>query len=258
MHSRTFKTVIMAAGKGKRRLNAEIPKVMHKVNGKPLVDHVVDLALRIGGSPVIVIVGFKREMVMHHLAEVYDSSVAFAVQAEQLGTGHAVMQTESLLKDFDGDVLVLSGDVPLLTEKTMQNLIDSHHKTGAVMTVLTAKVDDPTGYGRIVRLPDGSVDRIVEHKDASAEEKKLDEINSGIYVFKRKELFEGLRHVTPENSQHEYYLTDVFGYFVHHGMRVSAVLAKHFDEIRGINTVDQLEEAEAALRSNRSLFGSKS
>jgi UDP-N-acetylglucosamine pyrophosphorylase len=257
MRSRNFKTVIMAAGKGKRMLNAEIPKVMHKVNGKPLVDHVVDLALNLGGSPVIVIVGFKREMVMEHLTEVYDSSVAFAIQAEQLGTGHAVMQAEPLLENFDGDVLVLSGDVPLLTDKTMRNLIDSHHKTGAVMTVLTAKVDDPTGYGRIIRLPDGSVDRIVEHKDASADEKKVDEINSGIYVFKRKELFDGLRHVTPENSQHEYYLTDVFGYFVHHGMRVSAVLAKHFDEIRGINTAEQLEEAEAALLSNSSLFGSK-
>ncbi len=184
--------------------------------------------------------------------------MAFAVQAEQLGTGHAVMKADPLLKDFDGDVLVLSGDVPLLTESTMQNLIDSHHKTGAVMTVLTAKVDDPTGYGRVVRLQDCSVDRIVEHKDATSEEKKVDEINSGIYVFKRKELFDGLRHVTPENSQHEYYLTDVFGYFVHHGMKVSAVLANHFDEIRGINTVDQLEEAETALRSNRSLFGSKS
>ncbi len=258
MHSRTFKTVIMAAGKGKRMVNAEIPKVMHKVNGKPLVDHVVDLALKIGGSPVIVIVGFKREMVMEHLTQIYDSSVAFAVQAEQLGTGHAVMQAEPLLKNFDGDILVLSGDVPLLTEKTMRSLIDSHHKTGAVMTVLTAKVDDPTGYGRIVRLPDGSVDRIVEHKDATAVEKNVDEINSGIYVFKRKELFDGLRHVTPENSQHEYYLTDVFGYFVHHGMRVSAVMAKHFDEIRGINTVDQLKEAETALRSNSSLFGSQS
>ncbi len=258
MHSRTFRTVIMAAGKGKRMLNSEIPKVMHKVNGKPLVDHVVDLALQIGGLPVIVIVGFKREMVMEHLTHVYDSSVAFAVQAEQLGTGHAIIQAEPLLKDFDGDVLVLSGDVPLLTEDTMRSLIDSHHKTGAVMTVLTAKVDDPTGYGRILRLPDGSVDRIVEHKDATAEEKQLDEINSGIYVFKRKELFDGLRHVTPENSQHEYYLTDVFGYFVHHGMRVSAVLAKHFDEIRGVNTVDQLKEAETALRANSSLFGSQS
>lgn len=246
----------MAAGKGKRMLNPDMPKVMHLVNGIPLVNHVVDLALKIGSSPVIVIVGFKKETVIQHLTQQYDSSVAFAVQAEQLGTGHAVMQTEELLKGFSGDVLVLSGDVPLLTEKTMRNLMDSHDKTGAAMTVLTAEVDDPTGYGRIIRLPDGSVDRIVEEKDASMEEREVKEINSGIYVFKRNELFDALRHITPENAQHEYYLTDVFGYFVHHGMRVSAVLAKHFDEIRGVNTVDQLREAELALKSNTNVFGS--
>ncbi len=255
MSSVPFMTVVMAAGKGKRMLNAEIPKVMHKVNGKPMVDHVVDLAINLGSTPVIVIVGFKREMVIDHLEGVYGKAVTFAIQAEQLGTGHAVMQTEELLKGFDGDVLVLSGDVPLLTQKTMQNLVNSHHRTGAAMTVLTADVDDPTGYGRIVRLSDGSVDRIVEHKDASEEEKRVSEINSGIYVFKRKELFDALHHITPENSQHEYYLTDVFGYFVHHGMRVSAVLAKHFDEIRGVNTVDQLKEAESALKSNVNVFG---
>lgn len=257
MHSLPFMTVVMAAGKGKRMLSAEIPKVMHKVNGKPLVDHVVELALKIGGSPVIVIVGFRREVVMQHLAKSFGSSVKFAIQAEQLGTGHAVMQTHELLRDFDGDILVLSGDVPLLTAETMENLIDSHRQSGAVMTVLTASVDDPTGYGRIIRLPDGHVDRIVEHKDATQDERKVTEINSGIYVFKRKELFDALHHITPENSQHEYYLTDVFGYFVHHGMSVSAVLAKHFDEIRGVNTASQLKEAERALKSNTNVFGSR-
>lgn len=255
METRPFTAVIMAAGQGKRMLNPDMPKVMYEVSGRPLIDHVVDLALKIGSSPVIVIVGFKREMVIQHLTQKYDSTVTFAIQAEQLGTGHAVMQTEGILKDFDGDVLVLSGDVPLLTQKTMQNLLNSHYETGAAMTVLTAKVDDPTGYGRIIRTDDGSVDRIVEHRDASPAEREVKEINSGIYVFKRKELFDALRHITPENSQHEYYLTDVFGYFVHHGMRVSAVLAEHFDETRGINTVEQLKEAESALNSNKQVFG---
>ncbi len=257
MQAGSFMTVVMAAGKGKRMLNPEIPKVMHEVNGKPMVDHVVDLALAIGSSPVIVVVGFKRELVMKHLSGSYGSSVKFAIQAEQLGTGHAVMQTEDMLKDFNGDVLVLSGDVPLLTAKTMRNLINSHRESGAAMTVLTATIDDPTGYGRIVRLPDGHVDRIVEQKDATPDETKVNEINSGIYVFKRKELFDALRYVTPENSQHEYYLTDVFGYFVHHGMKVSAVLADHFDEIRGVNTAAQLKEAERALKSNINVFGSQ-
>ena len=162
--------------------------------------------------------------------------------------------TEELLKDFDGDILVLSGDVPLLTAKTMKNLVKSHHDTGAAMTVLTAELEDPTGYGRIIRFPDGAVDRIVEHKDATEAERKVREINSGIYVFRRKELFDALHHITPENSQHEYYLTDVFGYFVRHGMRVSAVLAEHPDEIRGINTVEQLKEAEMALKNNSHVF----
>jgi UDP-N-acetylglucosamine pyrophosphorylase len=255
MKTRPFTVVIMAAGQGKRMLNPDMPKVMYEVNGKPLVDHVVDLSLQIGSPSAVVIVGFRREIVMQHLKDKYDSRVTFAIQAEQLGTGHAVMQTEEILKDFDGDVLVLSGDVPLLTEKTMQNLLDSHYATNAAMTVLTAEVDDPTGYGRIIRTREGAVDRIVEHRDASPAEREVKEINSGIYVFKRKELFDALRHVTPENSQHEYYLTDVFGYFVHHGMRVSAVLAEHFDEIRGINTVEQLKEAENALLSNTRVFG---
>ncbi len=252
--SRGLKSVIMAAGKGKRMLNDELPKVMHLVDGKPLVDHVIDLATELGSSQVIVIVGFRREMVINHLSEEYGSSVTFAVQADQLGTGHAVMQTEELLKDFDGDILVLSGDVPLLTAKTMKNLVKSHHDTGAAMTVLTAELEDPTGYGRIIRFPDGAVDRIVEHKDATEAERKVREINSGIYVFRRKELFDALHHITPENSQHEYYLTDVFGYFVRHGMRVSAVLAEHPDEIRGINTVEQLKEAEMALKNNSHVF----
>jgi len=181
--------------------------------------------------------------------------VSFAIQEEQLGTGHAVMQTENMLKDFDGDFLVLSGDVPLLTLSTMQNFLRTHRRSGSVMTVLTAKMKDPTGYGRIVRLSDGSVDRIVEEKDATPEEKEINEINSGIYIFKRKELFDALHHINPENAQHEYYLTDVLGYFTHKKMKVSAVLAKHFDEIRGVNTVIQLTEAERALQSNDEVFG---
>ncbi|MCL4509831.1 MAG: sugar phosphate nucleotidyltransferase [Bacteroidetes bacterium] len=256
MHTTPFQTVILAAGKGKRMKNPDLPKVMYKVNGKPMVDHVVELAHKLGSLSVIAIVGFKREVVIDHLREAFGNEVTFAVQEEQLGTGHAVMQIEQMLKDFNGDVLVLSGDVPLLTEKTMRQLLKKHQESGAVMTVLTAKINDPTGYGRIIRLSDGHVDRIAEEKDAAPEEKKIDEINSGIYVFKCKELFDALHHLSPENAQHEYYLTDVLGYFAHHGMRVSAVLAKHFDEIRGVNTVDQLSEAEKALQTNNEVFGS--
>ncbi|MFZ1081263.1 MAG: sugar phosphate nucleotidyltransferase [Candidatus Kryptoniota bacterium] len=255
MYSIQFVTVILAAGKGKRMANPDLPKVMYKVNGKPMIDHVIELAHQLDSISVIAIVGFKRKTVIDHLKKKFGTTVSFAVQEEQLGTGHAVMQTEQMLKDFDGDVLVLSGDVPLLTLGTMQNFLKSHWRSGSVMTVLTAKINNPTGYGRIVRLANGSVDIIVEEKDASSIEKNINEINSGIYVFKRKELFDALHHVNAENSQHEYYLTDVLGYFTHHKMKVSAVLAKHFDEIRGVNTVSQLTEAEQALRSNDEVFG---
>lgn len=256
MHTRPFLTLILAAGMGKRMTDQTLPKVMYRVNGKPMVDHVVELAQKLGSLSTIAIVGFKREIVIDHLRKAFGDRVSFAIQEEQRGTGHAVMQTEEVLRDFDVDVLVLSGDVPLLTEKTMRQLLKMHREGGAVMTVLTAKVDDPTGYGRIVRLADGSVDRIVEEKDATPEQRKIDEINSGIYVFTRKELFDALHHVGNKNAQHEYYLTDVLEYFVHHGMRVSAVLAKHFDEIRGVNTMAQLLEAERAMQSNNEVFGS--
>ncbi len=240
----------MAAGKGKRMLNPDIPKVMFEVKGRPMLDHVVDLAISVNSARVIAIVGFKRENVISHLEKVFGSRIAFAIQKEQLGTGHAVMQTEELLADYNGDLIVLSGDVPLLTPKTIENLLKTHYETGAVMTVLTAKVDDPSGYGRIIRHADGSVEKIVEDRDATPEERRVNEINSGIYAFKKKELFQALKHVQPNNSQHEYYLTDVFAYFVNEGMRVSAILAEHFDEIRGINTMAQLKEAEEALNSN--------
>jgi len=245
---RPFVTVIMAAGKGKRMLNPELPKVMHKLNDKPMVDHVVDLAKELNSISIIAIVGFGRESVMNHLREVYGDSVKFAIQAEQLGTGHAVMQTEKILNDFDGDVLVLSGDVPLLTLDTMRKLLNDHWQTGAVMTVLTAKIDDPTGYGRIIRLSGGSVERIVEEKDATPDQRKVKEINSGIYAFRCKELFDALLHIDNSNVQREYYLTDVMSYFVRSGKKVSAVLAKDFDEIRGVNTVAQLEEIERTIR----------
>ncbi len=251
-----FLTLILAAGKGKRMADQTMPKVMYKVNGKPMLDHVVELAIKLGSMSTVAIVGFRKEVVIDHLRKAFGDEVGFAVQEQQLGTGHAVLQTEEILANFEGDVLVLSGDVPLLTEKTMTQLLDSHRQSGSVMTVLTARMDDPTGYGRIIRLADGSVDRIVEEKDATSEQKRIDEINSGIYVFKRKELFDALHHVGKENAQKEYYLTDVLGYFVHHGMKVSAVLAKHFDEIRGVNTMTQLLEAEKALQTNNEVFGS--
>jgi UDP-N-acetylglucosamine pyrophosphorylase len=238
--------VIMAAGKGTRMNNPNIAKVMYTVAEKPMVEHVVDLALHLESERTVVIVGWKKEAVIHHL-EKTGKPVAFVEQSPQLGTGHAVMQSEKALEGFTGDVLVLSGDVPLLSQDTARSLLRLHRDAHATATVLTAILDDPTGYGRVVRDSRGHVVGIVEQKDASDQEREIKEINSGIYLFDKGRLFDGLRHITPHNAQKEYYLTDVFQYFWRNAFPVRAVPANHPLEIRGVNTVQQLDEAREAF-----------
>jgi len=247
---RPLAAVIMAAGKGTRMKDSSKAKVMYEVLGKPMVHYVVDLAKMLKTSRVIVIVGYQRDTVIQYLQKSHPN-VEIAVQAEQLGTGHAIMQSEETLKDFTGDVVVLSGDVPLLTADSMQELIDHHHQTAASATILTADFSDPTGYGRIIRNSDGSVKRIVEHKDATEEELPVKEINSGIYVFNGQKLFNGLKHITPQNVQNEYYLTDIFEHFWKHQWKVSALKTLHVEEIIGVNTVDQLEEVKQVLLARK-------
>ncbi len=244
---RKLAVVIMAAGKGTRMNNQDLAKVMFPINGKPMIEHVVDLALRLDASQIVVIVGWQKDSVINHLKKIFGDRVECVEQNPQLGTGHAVMQAEKALKDFDGDVLVLSGDVPLLSSETVTSLLALHRSTVAKATVLTAVLDDATGYGRILRNMDGSVEGIVEHKDAGREQLEIREINSGIYVFDTQLLLESLKHITPTNAQKEYYLTDVFHYFWRHQMKVSANIAGNPMEISGINTVVQLDAARAAM-----------
>lgn len=238
----------MAAGQGKRMKDPTRAKVMYELNGRPMISYVVDLAYELGAKEVIIVVGYQREVVTEYLKRSHPD-VQCVAQEQQLGTGHAVMQSEKALKGFHGDVIVLSGDVPLLTKPTMENLIRHHFKTNAVATILTARMKDPSGYGRIIRNGDGFVQKIVEHKDASEEELKMREINSGIYLFDKQKLFDGLKHITPDNAQKEYYLTSVFEYFWKHQWVVSALVADQADEIHGINTVEQLEQARTILNS---------
>ena len=244
--------IIMAAGKGTRMNNPDIAKVMYEINGKPLVEYVVDLALRLDSSNVVVIVGWKKESIISHLDK-FKPRVICVAQEPQLGTGHAVMKAGPALEQFDGDILVLSGDVPLLTYETMNRLVQHHRVSGAVASVLTAELDNPAGYGRILRDDAEDVIGIVEEKDATPTQRAIREINSGIYVFDAMTLFESLTQIHPSNIQKEYYLTDVFERLWEGKKKVSAIKVHDHREIRGINTPAQLEEARALLAGRRSL-----
>ncbi|MDZ7270328.1 MAG: sugar phosphate nucleotidyltransferase [candidate division KSB1 bacterium] len=235
--------VILAAGKGKR-MKSDLAKVLHQVLGRPMVMYVIDQARAVGAEPIIVVVGHQRERVMETLRH---TGVLFAVQEEQLGTAHAVAQAEPLLKDFDGEVLVLCGDVPLLSPARIEELIAVHRQTDAVATLLVGRTENPFGYGRIIRDPQGFVDRIVEEKDATPEEKAIQEVNIGTYVFDAKELFATIPLVSNDNAQGEYYLPDVVKIMRRRGERVAAVVTPDFDESMGVNSVEQLHEVERVL-----------
>ena len=240
--------VILAAGKGKRMQNPEMAKVMHVLHDKPMIDYVVDVALKLQPKRTLLVLGWQKQTVIENIAPRF-ATIEFVEQKEQLGTGHAVIQTKDSLQDFDGDVLVLSGDVPLLTEETVKALVGVHQTAEADATILTAEIPDPTGYGRIVRNKDGSVKKIVEQKDASKKELTIKEFNSGIYVFNKLKLFESLALIKPDNAQHEYYLTDVFEHFWKKEWHVAAVKAIDANEVMGINDMEQFEQANKVLAS---------
>jgi UDP-N-acetylglucosamine diphosphorylase/glucosamine-1-phosphate N-acetyltransferase len=247
---RAFAAVIMAAGKGTRMNNPAMAKVMYAVEGKPMVEHVVDIAAASGAGKIVVIVGWQGESVVEHLQKA-GKSVLCVHQEPQLGTGHAVMQAATALAGFAGDAVVLSGDVPLLRPQTLEGLIRHHRETGAAATILTAVLDDPAGYGRILRNSAGSVEAIVEQKDATPEQREIREINSGIYLFRAPLLFEALDRLKPDNAQKEYYLTDVIGIFRSRGLTVSALAAGDPHEILGVNTPAQLLEIQELMRRRK-------
>lgn len=256
--ARPLAAAIMAAGKGTRMNNPAVAKVMFPVGGVPMIHHVVARALECGAARVIAIIGHNRESVREYLTAAFGTAVEFAEQVEQLGTGHALMQAAPALAGFDGDVLVLSGDVPLLSAATINAMAREHRLRDAVATVLTVIAPDPTGYGRIIRNDDGSVARIVEHKDADDAERAVAEINSGIYIFRAPDLLESLGHLRNDNAQGEYYLTDVFGWFRSMGRTVAAHATDDFAEVQGINTVEQLAGVDEEFGIRTSNAGSRS
>ncbi|MCR5757614.1 MAG: bifunctional UDP-N-acetylglucosamine diphosphorylase/glucosamine-1-phosphate N-acetyltransferase GlmU [Selenomonas sp.] len=239
-------TVILAAGKG-TRMKSKLPKVLHKAAGKSMVQHVIDAAKAAGAKRNIVVTGFGGAEVRKALG----SEIEFAEQKEQLGTGHAVLQTADLLKNEQGTVMVLCGDTPLLTGALLKNLYVSHVEAKAKATVLTAIMPDATGYGRIIRAEDGSVLKIVEHKDATEAERAVKEVNSGIYCFDAQALFASLKQVTNDNAQGEYYLPDVLEILQKQGEKIWAVAADDYESTLGINSRLQLSGAEKILRRRK-------
>ena len=221
-----------------------MPKVLHKVCGKPLSKWVIDASKAAGADKVCAVVGHKAETVKEVLGDVCE----FALQAEQKGTGHAVMQAIDVIKNSKGEVVILNGDTPLITAETINKAIEYHKNNGNQATVITAILDDATGYGRIVRDNDGSVLKIVEQKDASEEEKKINEVNSGMYVFDAQSLVYALDKITPNNAQGEYYLTDTLEILLSAGKKIGGYAISDNDEIRGINDRVQLNEAENIMQ----------
>jgi bifunctional UDP-N-acetylglucosamine pyrophosphorylase/glucosamine-1-phosphate N-acetyltransferase len=239
--------VILAAGKG-TRMKSAWPKVLHSVAGQPMIEHVLARAAAIGPSSTTVVVGHQAERLRSALAR--HQNLTFVVQEPQLGTAHALLTTESSLRGTSGTLLLLSGDVPLLTSGTLRKLADHHQSTGSAATVVTAIVDDPRGYGRIVRSGE-HIACIVEDKDATPAQREIREINSGIYAFAIEGLFDAVRSIGAENTQNEYYLPDLVAIYRQRGLGVETITVSNPDEIRGINSRTELAALSRVVRDEK-------
>jgi len=230
--------VILAAGKGKR-MKSDLPKVLHELNGRPLIAHALDSCRLAGLGRIIVVVGFKGETVVEAVRS-YDVEIVW--QTELLGTGHAVRQTEPLLKEHRGEIVVMNGDVPRVRSQTIVALVEEHRRRRAAATILTAELNEPKGYGRIVRADDGLVDRVVEEADADEQTKQIREINSGMFCFTPAYLFSALQEVGNDNRQGEYYLPDVLTILRRDGYPIAAQKVDDPDEVLGVNSPEQLKQ----------------
>lgn len=241
---RALAAVILAAGRSKR-MKSDLVKVLHPVCERPMVQWVVEACRAAGCGRILLVIGYQGDRVRDAFAGQDD--VEFVEQGEPLGTGHAVMQTQPALSGYDGDLLVLAGDGPLIRAQTLRQLVAAHRRAGAAATLATARIADPAGYGRIVRDAAGRFDRIVEDKDATAEQKRINEINPSYYCFDARQLLASLRRLTNANASGEYYLTDVCGILRGDGKRVEVIDAVSADEVHSINTAEQLEHVSSIL-----------
>lgn len=238
--------VVLAAGKGKR-MKSDLAKVLHPVLGRPMIEHLLERLIEFNPDRILVVIGHQADRVKKLLGK-YRDRIEFVLQEKQLGTGHAVMVCEDGLKDYTGEILVLAGDVPFLSLKTLTRLVELHRREKAAATVLSSTPPDATGYGRVVRLPGTDlVDRIVEHKDASEKERKIGEINTGTFCFDSRYLFEALHEIGIDNIQNEYYLTDIMEVLRHKNLKTAVCLTPHADEALGINSAEQLAELETRM-----------
>lgn len=234
--------IILAAGLGTRMKSATI-KILHRAAGRPIIDYVLDLACDVCTRPPVMVIGHQRDAVQQAVGD----RARYAVQEEQLGTGHAVLQAASLIGN-SGRVLILSGDVPLTRPETLRQLLDEHERSGNALTLLSMRLADPAMYGRVVRDERGEVVRIVEAKDATDDEKQINEVNGGIYVFEAEHLFDNLRNLSTNNAQGEYYLTDLIAVLRNSGKRVGATVAGDPIEALGVNSRAELAAVENEIQ----------
>jgi len=240
-----LETLILAAGKG-TRMKSKLPKVLHKIGGKPMLRHVIDAAKRAGSVREVVVIGAGAEMVEHEI-----TGVEFVMQTEQLGTGHAVLCAKENFANSTGTLLILCGDTPLLTSDLLKKFIAAHEESNCAVTVLTAEMPDATGYGRVIREDDGTFKKIVEDKDANSIEKQIREVNAGVYCADIRKLFSALDKVGNDNAQGEYYLPDVLSILKSEREKVAIYTAEYCDETLGINTRIQLAAADQIIRRKK-------
>ena len=238
-----FSVVILAAGKG-TRMKSSVQKVLHTIFGKSMISHIVEITQSLNPDKTLVVVGHQKEAVKKNLTR---NGVEFVEQLKPLGTGDAVKQTGKILKDYRGNVLILCGDTPLLQAKTLKSLLKLHRQKQPAVTILTALLKNPFGYGRIKRNGTGEIEAIVEEADAQPAEKRIKEVNSGVYLFSAPKLFRSLSLVKPNNVKGEYYLTDAIRILRNSGERIAACIAKEPEEVLGVNTPADLEIARHIL-----------
>ncbi|HEX8464732.1 MAG TPA: NTP transferase domain-containing protein [Abditibacterium sp.] len=244
--------LVLAAGKG-TRMESDLPKVLHQLRGKSLLSHVLTSCQALNPDRLIAVVGHKSESVESEIAPQFPA-VEFVLQPQMNGTGHAVMQAESALQNFEGDIIVTCGDAPLLTSATLADLVEKRRQSDAAASMLVGRLDHPASYGRVVMQEGGAVSEIIEAKDASPEILALETVNAGTYCFRSADLWAQLQNIGNSNKSGEYYLTDVVGLLTQSGQKVVGILIEE-REMTGINTKSELAQLEALLAEEEQLLG---